>query len=168
MSFLYESSCFDTLFTDKRLNENEFSLKRKRDFNDVDDEDDEDNEDDNETNYVSNHPKKNVKNDELLSKYNIKPYRNPLLIIDKEIYDEIDRRIDYLHKLHNLQIDNSKKINTNIKTIYRYSITQFNDIHTKIDLLNTKMNRIDADIIDMTQTLCLKIEKLEKEIKKSN
>ena len=57
MSFLYESSCFDTLFMNTKLNVNDFSLKRKRDFNDVDDDDDEDDEDDNETNYVSNHPK---------------------------------------------------------------------------------------------------------------
>jgi len=163
MSFVHQSQFVNLLLTDERLNGNEFSLKRKRDFNDV-----EDDEDYNETNYDSNHPIKCVKNDVLLSEYNTKLYNNPLLNIDSVKYENIEKKINYLYKLYNLQIDNNRKLNTNLKTLYRYSITQFNDLNTKIDILNTKLNRFDTDIIDITHKLCLKIEKLEKEIKKSN
>jgi len=165
MSFVHQSQFVNLLLTDERLNGNEFSLKRKRDN---DDDNDDDDGDDNEYDYFSNHNKKNIKNDVLLSEYNTKLYNNPLLNIDSVKYENIEKKINYLYKLYNLQIDNNRKLNTNLKTLYRYSITQFNDLNTKIDILNTKLNRFDTDIIDITHKLCLKIEKLEKEIKKSN
>jgi hypothetical protein len=161
MSFLQQSQFVNVLTTDERLNGSEF-LKRKRNFEDDILKDDID--------YNTYNTKKHIKNDILLSDYNIKPYYNPLLIIDMEKSKSIEHKIDHLYKLNNLQIDNSKKINSNVKTLYRYSILQFNDLNTKIDILNSKFNIIDKDIIDMTHKLCLKIDKLEKEIKtiKSN
>ena len=53
MSFVHQSQFLNLLLTDERLNENEFSLKRKRDFNEL-----ENDEDDNKTNYDSNYTKK--------------------------------------------------------------------------------------------------------------
>jgi len=154
MSFVKQSNFFNLLSTDERLNDNEFSLKRKRGN---DDDNDDDDGDDNEYDYFSNHNKKNIKNDVLLSEYNTKLYNNPLLNIDSVKYENIEKKINYLYKLYNLQIDNNRKLNTNLKTLYRYSITQFNDLNTKIDILNTKLNRFDTDIIDITHKLCLKI-----------
>ena len=39
------------------------------------------------------------------------------------------------------------------------------NLNTKIDILNTKLNRINTEIGDMTNKLCVKIEKLENEMK---
>ena len=178
MSFQIPSKFVNLLTTDERLNGNEFSLKRKRDCGD--DENDNTDEKDNiniyQTDnyydnyydidyYNSNHPKKNIKTDVLISNFNIKPYSNPLLILDVEKYKKIENKLDFLHKCYQLNIDNSKVLNNNIKTVYRYSITEFNSLNTKIDILNTKLNRIDTEIIDITHKICLKIEKLGDKIK---
>jgi hypothetical protein len=175
MSFQIPSKFVNLLTTDERLNSNDFSLKRKRDWRD-DTNDDTDEEDylniyqtDNyyDINYYnSNHTNKYSKTDVLLSNFNIKPYSNPLLIPEVDKYTKIDRKLDYLHKFYQLNVDNSKVLNKNIKIVYRYSIKEFNSLNTKIDILNTKLNRIDTEIIDITHKLCLKIEKLGDEIKK--
>lgn len=179
MSFQIPSKFVNLLTTDERLNGDEFSLKRKRDLGDDinDNTDEKDNLNIYQTdNYydidydidydISNHPKKYIKTDILLSNINIKPYNNPLLIQDVEKYKEIQKKLDFLHKFYQLNVDNSKLLNKNIKIVYRYSIKEFNSLNTKIDILNTKLNRIDTEIIDITHKLCLKIEKLGDEIKK--
>ena len=160
MSFQKTTKFVNLLTTDERLNGDEFSLKRKRDWGDAEiditnDTDENDNLNIYQTNnnyhdidyYKSNHTKKYIKTDVLLSNCIMRPYSNPLLILDVEKYRKIEKKLDFLHKCYQLNIDNSRVINNNIKILYRCSINEFNDINTKIDILNTKLNRIELALI---------------------
>lgn len=179
MSFQIPSKFVNLLTTDERLNGDEFSLKRKRDWGDdetysTDDTDENDNLNIYQTNnnyhdidyYNSNHTKKYIKTDVLLSNCIMRPYSNPLLILDVEKYRKIEKKLDFLHKCYQLNIDNSRLINNNIKILYRYSIKEFNSLNTKIDILNTKLNRIDLGLINLLQILQIKNEMTQ--LKQSN
>ncbi len=176
MSFLEPSIFINTLTTDERLNGKEYNLKRKNDW--LDNEEDDDYQISGEENLhnilnIDNYnPHKYIKKDIILSNYNINYYDNPLLNGYQEQFDRFERRINLLHKNNYIHFSNYQKLNDNIKLLFRNNISQFNDLNTKIDILNTKLNHSyskiqnnDVEFIDTTHKLCLKKDRLEKGIK---
>ena len=178
MSFQLPSRFDNLLTTDERLNGKEFSLKRKRECEDIENDTNDEIEEEmglsqfgnhyNIETYISHHTKKYIRNDVFLSSANIKPYNNPLLILNienTEKMEKIENKVDLLYKYYNLQLNNCQAVNDNMKTIYSHSIKEFAAVNTKIDILNTKLNRLDVAVTNMTHYLCAKIDKLEAEIK---
>ena len=170
MSFDKPSKFINLLTTDKRLNNDEFTLKRKVDC--LNNEEDE--IEDTEFNTLNKiNPNKYLKHDIILSSYNIKSYDNPLLVNDPDKINRIERKLSLLHKNNYIHFANYKRLNDNIKVMFRNNSKQYNDINTKIDLLNTKINtitskieNIDQEYVDITHKLCVKIDKLEKNLDK--
>mgnify|MGYP006076591531 CR=1 FL=1 len=171
MSHYKPSKFINLLTTDQRLNNNEFNLKRKQNYLD---EEEYSNSVFN-TNMFNNNPRKYIKKDIILSEYNSN-YYNPLLINEQckiDSIERIERRLTLLHKNNYVHCDNYKKLNNNIKFLFRDNINKFNDLDTKIDLLNTKINKIsskleeiDKEYVNITHKLCLKIDRFERKIDK--
>ena len=175
MSFKLPSDFTNILKTNEQLNPNEFSLKRKHTC--IEDNEEEGEEEEEDENYTYLNSTTNNTNDIILSDCNVntynKPHTNPLLV---DIYGEfrrIKQQIKLQHSNNYVHFGNYKKLNDNIKYLFRDNSEKFHDLDVKIDLLNTKMNTVttildknNKDNINMTQKLCSKIEKLEKEIKK--
>jgi hypothetical protein len=159
MPFESSSKFFTILTTDKRLKYDEFSLKRKR----IDDEDlniSKLYDDINEPSIIEQQ-KKHIKNDVLLSSVNcnmycnkyINQYSSPLLTLDTEKYEHIKSKTDFLYKCYSLHIQNCKTLNDNIETVYNYNIEELNTINTKMDIINTKINRLEQTMMSFTQNM---------------
>jgi hypothetical protein len=178
MSFQKTTKFVNLLTTDEILSGKEFSLKRKRECENIENNTiDEIREEEemgisqfgehyNIETYISDDTKKYIKNDVLLSSSNITPYNNPLLILNIEHTTKMERiesKLCMLIKYYHLQFNNCKTINDNIETIYAHSIKELAEVNTKIDILNTKLNRLNIAVTNMRHDLCVKKVKLDGE-----
>lgn len=170
MSLSHQSKFINILNNDKRLNFKEFNLKRKRncieDDNDNDEEDNDLNDLETSNNInTSDNLLKYIKKDVILSDYNVKTYNNPLIIDNLEYRERIEKKLNLLHQNNYIHLNNFKRVNNNIKFLFRNNSKQFNDLNTKLDLLNTKINTLNKELINNTHKMCVKIQSLENLIK---
>ena len=84
---------------------------------------------------------------------------SPIEVAEISGHKQLGQLRNYIH------LNNFKRVNNNIKFLFRNNSKQFNDLNTKLDLLNTKINTLNKELINNTHKMCVKIQSLENLIK---